>query len=126
MAAARAHLKATAASLGLSADFSDLNVTRVRGSLGADIVRFRQAHQGIPVFGGYVTVSLPKGGGQPLVFSSYVPGPALSGAATYDPRWDLDASGFINLADFNLISTVRPGMLNFERAWTQQCPSAVI
>jgi hypothetical protein len=39
----------------------------------------------------------------------------------YDPRWDLNASGYINLTDINILSTVRPPMLAGERAWTRRC-----
>ena len=88
VSAARQHLIRNAQRLGLSADLHDLREVSVRQSLSGQHVRFQQTINGIAVFGGDVTVSLPKGHA-PFVLSRYRSGPS----ATVDAvRLDRDAA----------------------------------
>src|SRR3990170_2360550 len=77
VSAARQHLIRNAQRLGLSADLHDLREVSVRQSLSGQHVRFQQTINGIPVFGGDVTVSLPKGHA-PFVLSRYRSGPSAT------------------------------------------------
>jgi hypothetical protein len=83
---ARAHLARVAPVEGIRPDLADLRVSGVRRGLSGEHVRFEQTLNGVPVFGAGVTVSLPGGGDEPVVSSSYdrrptAPATALSAAA---------------------------------------------
>ena len=58
-ARAQAYLSRNAGELGLRANLSDLRLASRRESLTADHVRYQQTVNGVPVFGAYVSVSLP-------------------------------------------------------------------
>ena len=60
VAVARQHLAGRLAALGAGIDASDFAFVEYRESLGGRHVHFRQTVNGLPLFGGYVTVSLGK------------------------------------------------------------------
>lgn len=69
---ARQYLKERASDYSLLSDLSDLKFLEMVSSYGADQVRFQQLHQGIPVYGNYVSVGVSKKGARsPQVTSRY-------------------------------------------------------
>ena len=73
------HLRQQAAALGLREDLTDLRLLEVREGLSAVHVRYQKTFQGVPVFGGNVTVSVPKRDDlQPTVLIRYRPGIRLA------------------------------------------------
>ncbi len=74
LAAAQDHLRTLAGLFGWPQDLGDLRPIETRKSLSGDHTRFQQTVDSLPVFGAYVTVSLPKEtSGQPFVLSRYLP-----------------------------------------------------
>jgi len=73
VARAEAYLRENAVNLGLRSDLRDLRLTGLREGRSAQHVRYQQVMDGVPVFGRYVTVSLPLGGkgaaGRPFLSS---------------------------------------------------------
>ena len=77
LARAEAHLRGNADRLGLRPDLQDLELIAVREGLSGQHVRYQQTLDGVPVFGRFLTVSLPKDESAPvppLVISRYRPG----------------------------------------------------
>ena len=63
---AQAYLRANADRLGLSPQLQDLRLLGVRESLSGQHVRYQQTLSGVPVFGRFLTVSLPRDRRAPL------------------------------------------------------------
>ena len=78
-ARARQYLRENAQALGLRPDLNDLKVVEVREGLSSTHVRYQQTFRGLPVFGSYTTVSLPKmSEAPPFLVSRYVAHPRSS------------------------------------------------
>jgi Zn-dependent metalloprotease/subtilisin-like proprotein convertase family protein len=76
LARAEAHLRGNADRLGLRSDLHDLRLIGIREGLSGQHVRYQQTLHGVPVFGRFLTVSLPKDQRSPvppLVTSRYRP-----------------------------------------------------
>jgi Zn-dependent metalloprotease len=89
---ARGHLRSNPVRLGLRPDLHDLKLVGVREGLSSQHVRYQQTLAGLPVFGRFLTVSLPtdrRSDVPPYVVSRY--GPATTGHRTPPPMLASDA-----------------------------------
>jgi len=80
-AMARQYLRESAALLHLRADLSDLRYRLTREARVNRTVRFEQVHQGVPVLGGEIAVTLDNEATVTYVMNGYKPGVSLASTA---------------------------------------------
>ncbi len=110
-ARAEAHLRGNADRLGLRSDLQDLELIAVREGLSGQHVRYQQTLGGVPVFGGFLTVSLPKDerdSARPFVINRYRQAiRPVPGAFPLTAQETLDTVGsFVSLSPGNLRGAV--------------------
>jgi Zn-dependent metalloprotease len=130
--AARGYLSRNAGRFGLGEELADLLAVSVGRSLTGNHVRFQQTLNGVPVFGGFITVGLPDGPSPPpLVVNRYRPGagPATAGARLTAEEAAALAQGALGVRDEELRGgvTVEPVYFgvgqSYVRAWQVVVPA---
>jgi Zn-dependent metalloprotease len=131
-ARARQHLRDNAAALGLRPDTSDLRLADVRESPAGEHVRYQQTIDGVPVFGAYVTVNLPRTAAiDPSVTSRYAAGPAAPATRSRLTPADASAAALAALdvgpADLRAVPSVEllyfPDGDGYALAWQVTVPT---
>jgi len=118
LARAEAHLRGNADRLGLRPDLQNLELIAVREGLSGQHVRYQQTLGGVPVFGRFLTVSLPNDERTPvppLVISRYRPGIRPSPSApSLTAQEALDAVGSsVSLLPGNLRGAVSVDLIYY-------------
>ena len=118
VARARDYLQADADHLGLRPDLEDLRLIDVREGLSGHHLRYQQTLAGLPVFGRFVTVSVPKDQRSPvppLMISRYRPGVAqpMGGPMMMAHEAVRVVSDSVSLASDNLRGGLSAGLVYY-------------